>query len=69
MDEILSALVALFHWRLVLCTMGSIALAVVLSILISPFTAAYCIALVICGIVFGVVWQARIDSGMRPPKK
>ena len=69
MDEVLSALIALIHWRLVLCTIGSIAMAVVLSNLIALFTAAYCMALVICGVVFGIVWQARADSQTRPQRK
>ena len=69
MDEILSALIELIHWRLILCTIGSIALAVVFSNLIAFFTAGYCVALVICGVVFGIVWQARVDSERRQIKK
>ena len=64
MDEILAALVALVHWRLVLSTLGSIALAFALSNIIPLFTAAYCITLVIFGFAFGLVWQGRADSGL-----
>lgn len=69
MDEILSALIALIHWRLIFCTIGSIALAVVFSNLLVFFTAGYCVALVLLGVVFGIVWQARVDKGTRHLKK
>lgn len=69
MSEILSALIALIHWRLILCTIGSIALAIALSNLIAFFTAGYCVALVIGGVVFGIIWQARADIGTRHLKK
>lgn len=69
MDEILAALVALVHWRLVLSTLGSIALAVALSNIIPLFTAAYCITLVIFGFTFGLVWQGRTDSGLSLTEK
>lgn len=67
--EILTALAALIHWRLVLPTLGSIALAVVLSSIIASFTAPYCITLVIFGVTFGIVWQGRADSGLRLTEK
>lgn len=69
MDEILAALIALIHWRLVLSAIGSIAMAVALSHLIPAFTAAYCITLVIFGTTFGMVWQGRADSGLRLTEK
>lgn len=69
MDEILAALVALMHWRLVLSAIGSIAMAIVLSNVFPSFTAAYCITLVIFGVTFGMVWQGRADSGLRLTEK
>ena len=69
MDEILAALVALVHWRLVLSTLGSIALAVALSNIIPLFTAAYGITLVIFGFTIGLVWQGRTDSGLSLSEK
>ena len=69
MDEILAALVALVHWRLVLSTLGSIALAVALSNVITLFTAAYGITLVIFGFTFGLFWQGRTDSGLSLSEK
>lgn len=64
MDQLLSALVVLLHWRLVLTVLGSVAVAVILSTAIPPFTAPYCVALVILGVAFGVYWQARADAGV-----
>jgi hypothetical protein len=64
MDEILSALMALLLWRFLLCALGAIVLAVVLSNLIPSFTAEYCIILVICGAALGIFWQSRADSAL-----
>ena len=69
MNEIVYALIALLHWRLVLSTVGSIALASALSTFIPLFTAAYCITLVTCGFAFGLVWQSRADSGLALTQK
>lgn len=64
MDQVLSILVALTHWRLVLSALGSVALAIILTTIFPPFTAGYCIALVIFAIAFGVYWQSRADAGV-----
>ena len=64
MNEIVYALIALLHWRLVFSTGGSVALAFTLSTFIPLFTAAYCVTLVTCGFAFGLVWQSRADSGV-----
>ncbi|WP_287965244.1 hypothetical protein [Diaphorobacter sp.] len=63
MEQLLYLLAFLLHWRLVLSALGTVALAAVLSRLIPPFTAGYCVALVICGVVFGIYWQGRADIG------
>lgn len=62
MEEILSALAALLFWRVILSTVGAIALALVLANNIPPFTAEYSITLVILGIAFGVYWQGRAEA-------
>ena len=64
MDELFSAITALMFWRLVVSTLGAIVLAAVLSNLIPPFTAEYCITLVIFGVTFGIYWQGRAESGL-----
>lgn len=64
MEEILSTLAALLFWRVILSTAGSIALALVLSTVIPPFTAEYCITVVILGVAFGVYWQDRADADL-----
>ncbi|MDR0565138.1 MAG: hypothetical protein LBG78_09440 [Azoarcus sp.] len=64
MDELLSIIVALFHWRLLLCLIGSIALAGTLSRFIPALTSEYCILLVIFGTAFGIYWQARAEAGL-----
>jgi hypothetical protein len=69
MDEILSAIAALMFWRLVVSTLGAIALATVLSNLIPQFTAEYCITLVIVGTTFGIYWQSRAESGLSLTEK
>ena len=69
MNELVSALIALMHFRLVLSTVGSIALAFTLSTFIPFFTAAYCVTLVTCGFAFGLVWQSRADSGLALTQK
>lgn len=63
MDYLITALAALLHWRLVLSALTSVALAAILSKLIPPFTAGYCVALVILGVAFGIYWQGRADVG------
>ena len=69
MNEIVYALIALMHFRLVLSTVGSIALAFALSTFIPFFTAVYCVTLVACGFAFGLVWQSRADSGIALAQK
>lgn len=68
MDELLSLIWAfigtLFNWRLVLSIVASILLALVLSRLIAPFTASYCVNLVILGTAFGVYWQGHSEAGV-----
>ena len=61
MEQILTSLAILLHWRLVLSALGAVMLAAVLSRLIPHFTAGYCVALVIGGVVFGIYWQVRAD--------
>ena len=62
MEDVLSALVALIFWRILLCTVGSIALALSLSNAIAPFTAEYSITLVILGVALGMYWQSRAEA-------
>ena len=69
MDELVSAVAALMFWRLVVSILGAIVLAVVLSNLFPPFTAEYCITVVIFGATFGIYWQGRTDSGLRLTEK
>lgn len=64
MDTLLSALIALIHWRLVLSTLASIFLAVMISNALPLFTAGYCLTLVILGVAFGIYWQVRADAGV-----
>lgn len=63
MDQLLTALAVLLHWRLALSVLGSVALAAILSKFIPPFTAGYCVTLVILGVAFGIYWQGRADVG------
>lgn len=64
MEEILSALTALFFWRVLLSTAGSMALALALSTAIPTFTAECSITLVILGIAFGAYWQGRSGADL-----
>jgi hypothetical protein len=64
MDDLLSILMALIHWRFLISMLGSIVLAVLLSRIIPPFTAEYCIMLVIFGAAFGIYWQSRAEAGL-----
>ena len=69
MDELLTAIAALMLWRFVISILGAIGLAVLLSNLISTFTAEYCILLAIFGATFGLYWQGRVDSGLSLTEK
>jgi hypothetical protein len=64
METILDLIVLLLHWRLTLSILASVALALILSSLIAPFTAGYCITLVIFGTTFGLYWQGRGEAGL-----
>lgn len=64
MNSILSAFIALLQWRLVLCTLGAIVVAVMLSNALPTFTAGYCLALAILGVAFGIYWQVRADASV-----
>lgn len=64
MEEALSAIFGLLYWRVLLSTAAAIGLALVLSALISPFTAGYCVTLVVLSFVFGLYWQSRAESGL-----
>ena len=64
MDEIISAISALLVWRFVISTLGAIVLAALLSHLFSPFTAEFCITLVILGATIGIYWQGRSESSL-----
>jgi hypothetical protein len=59
-----STLAVLVFWRVILGALGSIALALLLSHFIAPFTAEYGITVAILGIAFGVYWQSRADAGL-----
>lgn len=64
MEEILTILTVLLLWRVVVSTLGAVALAIVLSNVLPFFTAGYCITLAIFGVAFGVYWQGRAESGI-----
>lgn len=64
MDEIIAIVFALLHWRFTLSIVISIGLATILSSLIAPFTAGYCITLVIFGTAFGLYWQGRGEADL-----
>lgn len=68
MEDALSALVALIIWRILVCTVGSMALAFAISRAIPSFTAEYCIALVILGTVCGLYWQSRTEAKLTAPE-
>lgn len=62
MEEILFALFGFLYWRVLLCTLGSAVLAFLLSKVFTPFTAAYCLTLVILGCTFGAYWESRASA-------
>ena len=64
MESVLEFLVALMVWRLLLSVGVSVLLALVLSQVFVAFTAGYCIALVLLGTGFGIVWQSRAEVGV-----
>ena len=73
MDAILELLAALLFWRLLICIGIAAILAFGLSHVFSGFTAGYCIALVLAGMVLGVLWHSRAEdaahSAEATPKK
>ena len=62
MDDFLLALTALALIRVILSVVVAMALAMALSLAISAFTAGYCIALVIFGLVVGIFWETRANA-------
>jgi hypothetical protein len=64
MDALIEILYLLSNWRLVLCLVASIFIALILSSTFQWFTAGYCITLVLCGTGFGILWQGRSEAGL-----
>jgi hypothetical protein len=74
MEEIFWALVSLVElmlhwWRISLGALAATILAVVLSNSIPPFTAGYCVTLIILGTALGIYWQIRANSGRKKNDK
>ena len=63
MEEFFVAVIALFHWRLVISVVGSIAFTLTLSNLFAGVTAGYCISVVMLCAAFGMYWQGRSEAG------
>ena len=64
MESVLELLAALMVWRLLLSVGVSLLLALALSQAFAAFTAGYCIALVLLGTGFGIVWHSRAEAGI-----
>lgn len=64
MDGIVEILTALMIWRLLLSVGVSALFAFVLSQAFAPFTAGYCVILVLLGVAFGAIWQSRAETGV-----
>ncbi|MDR0775997.1 MAG: hypothetical protein LBE81_05100 [Azonexus sp.] len=64
MENVPEILALFLRWRFVLCVGVSILLAFILSLAFAAFTAGYCIALVLLGIGFGIVWDSRAETGI-----
>lgn len=64
MESVPEILAALMVWRLLLSVGVSLLLALALSQAFAAFTAGYCIALVVLGTGFGIVWHSRAEAGM-----
>lgn len=60
----LKLLATLMVWRLLLSAGVSLLLALALSQAFATFTAGYCIALVLLGTGFGVLWHSRAEAGV-----
>lgn len=64
METVLELLAAVMVWRFLLSVGVSALFALFLSQLFADFTAGYCIALVLLGTVFGIVWHSRAEAGI-----
>ncbi len=64
MEVLFSAILALLHWRLLLCVTGSVAITLMLSNFFVGFTAGYCITVVLLATGFGIYWQSRSEAGL-----
>lgn len=64
MESVLELLAALRVWRLLLSVGVTVLLALALSKAFAAFTAGYCIALVLFGTGFGIVWHSRAEAGV-----
>ena len=62
--DMLSILVDVITWRIFLCFIGGIALALSLLHCFAWFAVGYGILIVIFSLFFGVFWQARVDGAM-----
>jgi len=64
MDGVVEILAALMIWRFLLSVGVSALFAFVLSQAFAPFTAGYCVSLVLLGVAFGAIWHSRAVAGI-----
>jgi len=63
-DQLLEAITAVRYWRVLLCVLLSVAVAVAASHALSWFTGAAGLALVLVGFAFGLLWHGRAAVGL-----
>jgi hypothetical protein len=73
LDGVLSLILLVLHWRVMLCLVGSIALAIVLVHLFPWLSALQGIVLAILGLVAGLIWEAQATTpepanAQKPPE-
>jgi len=64
MENILSILLALLHWRIVLCVISGIAISITLSNYISWFDGRYGLLIILYLFLFGLFWQDKSDMNL-----